>query len=121
METEFAGAPVDGGTYPALIFHDVVLAWEEVQAMRKAEEESEDAADEPAVDETYVPPAETVAPPVEEVPAAPVEEAPVEPPVEEEVPADPGAEPPATGDDGGVTGKRHRPERARAQRKGRDR
>ena len=27
METEFAGAPVDGGTYPALIWHDIVLAY----------------------------------------------------------------------------------------------
>ena len=28
MLTEFGGAPVDGGTIPALIFHDVVLAYE---------------------------------------------------------------------------------------------
>ena len=28
METEYGGAPVDGGTIPALIFHDVVLAYE---------------------------------------------------------------------------------------------
>ena len=29
MVTEFGGAPVDGGTIPALIFHDVVLAYEQ--------------------------------------------------------------------------------------------
>ena len=40
METEFAGAPVDGGTFPALIFADLVNAYEEVQAAREAGEES---------------------------------------------------------------------------------
>ena len=29
METEFGGLPVDGGTIPALIWHDVVTAWDE--------------------------------------------------------------------------------------------
>ena len=30
MLTEFGGAPVDGGTIPALIFHDVVLAYDQL-------------------------------------------------------------------------------------------
>ncbi len=30
METEFAGAPVDGGTYPALIWHDIVVAYDSI-------------------------------------------------------------------------------------------
>ncbi|MGH2987640.1 MAG: transglycosylase domain-containing protein, partial [Solirubrobacterales bacterium] len=34
METEFAGAPVDGGTYPALIFADIVNAYEEIASAR---------------------------------------------------------------------------------------
>ncbi len=38
METEFAGAPVDGGTFPALIFADVVNAYEDIVASRKAGE-----------------------------------------------------------------------------------
>ncbi|MEO8092624.1 MAG: transglycosylase domain-containing protein, partial [bacterium] len=37
METEFGGQPVDGGTFPALIFHDIILAYEGLQASRKAE------------------------------------------------------------------------------------
>lgn len=44
METEFAGAPVDGGTFPALIFADVVNAYEEVQAAHEAGEEPEEAS-----------------------------------------------------------------------------
>jgi penicillin-binding protein 1A len=36
METEFAGGPVDGGTIPALIFHDVVLAYDQLQSDRGA-------------------------------------------------------------------------------------
>jgi penicillin-binding protein 1A len=79
METEFAGAPVDGGTFPALIFHDVVLAWEELQAAR-----GEDADEEELVPEEAVAPEAPVVPeapvePVAPAPEAPVEEAPVEP------------------------------------------
>ena len=40
METEFGGAPVDGGTIPALIFHDVVLAYSQLDPDRGAGEES---------------------------------------------------------------------------------
>jgi penicillin-binding protein 1A len=32
MTTEYGGAPVDGGTIPALIWHDVMAAWEEIRA-----------------------------------------------------------------------------------------
>ena len=39
METEFAGGPVDGGTIPALIFSDVVSAWDGLQASRGADDE----------------------------------------------------------------------------------
>ena len=42
METEFAGAPVDGGTFPALIFADLVNAYEEVQAAHETGEEPDD-------------------------------------------------------------------------------
>ena len=39
METEFAGAPVDGGTFPALIFADIVTAYDELADARKAPSE----------------------------------------------------------------------------------
>ena len=39
METEFAGAPVDGGTFPALIFSHVATAYEAILAARKANED----------------------------------------------------------------------------------
>ena len=39
MLTEFGGAPVDGGTIPALIFHDVVLAYEQLSSDQAADEE----------------------------------------------------------------------------------
>ncbi len=32
METEYGGAPVDGGTIPALIFNEVVTAYEQLNA-----------------------------------------------------------------------------------------
>jgi penicillin-binding protein 1A len=42
MTTEFSGGPVDGGTFPALIWASVISAWEEIQAAKAAEKESED-------------------------------------------------------------------------------
>jgi penicillin-binding protein 1A len=52
METEFAGQPVDGGTYPAVIFSQIVDAWEAVQDDRQAGRE----VDEPS---TTSPPTES--------------------------------------------------------------
>ena len=47
MLTEYGGAPVDGGTFPALIFHDVILAHEALEDERgKSDDEIEaDAAE----------------------------------------------------------------------------
>jgi penicillin-binding protein 1A len=36
MKTEFGGSPVDGGTFPALIFADVVNAYTSLEDARKA-------------------------------------------------------------------------------------
>jgi penicillin-binding protein 1A len=38
MQTEFGGLPVDGGTIPALIWNDVVTAWDESAAAEEAAE-----------------------------------------------------------------------------------
>jgi penicillin-binding protein 1A len=42
METEYAGGPVAGGTYPAEIWHDLMSAWIEIRDQRRAEREAED-------------------------------------------------------------------------------
>ena len=101
METEYAGAPVDGGTFPALIWSDVMSAYE---GLRDARNDSDDE-DAEAETEAEVP----VAPaPTEDVaPAAPVEPAPApapepEAPVEEAAPAP--AAPAPTPPEGGGTG-----------------
>jgi penicillin-binding protein 1A len=104
MTTEYGGQPVDGGTIPAEIFADVVNAWEDLQANRKAEDEAAKAAKEAEeAAEDYVAPT-TTTPPV--VPAAPVEEvAPVpEEPTAPAEPADDGGGAPAV--DGGVEGQK---------------
>jgi penicillin-binding protein 1A len=44
METEFGGAPVDGGTIPAEIFHDVVLAYDQLNPDRGTHDESTNGA-----------------------------------------------------------------------------
>jgi penicillin-binding protein 1A len=91
METEFAGQPVDGGTFPALIFSDIVNAYEELQASRNPDQPVEE----------YVPPAEVPVEPATVEPApvepAPVPEAPVAP--EEPAPTD-------SADTGGAVGRR---------------
>lgn len=47
MTTEYGGSPVDGGTYPAIIWARVVEAWQAIEAERAAEREAE-AAEEAA-------------------------------------------------------------------------
>jgi penicillin-binding protein 1A len=74
METEFSGGPVDGGTFPALIWAGVISAWEEIKAERDAERASEKAArmageddsSDAGEEESYVP----VEPSTESVPEA---------------------------------------------------
>jgi penicillin-binding protein 1A len=48
MTTEYGGAPVDGGTFPALIWSSVMSSWLELQPIREAQEaeEAAQAADE---------------------------------------------------------------------------
>jgi penicillin-binding protein 1A len=65
MTTEYAGAPVDGGTFPALIFHDITLAWAELEEERGVDEIEEERQEDgetdtdsyiaPPEDDTYVP------------------------------------------------------------------
>jgi len=40
MLTEYGGAPVDGGTIPALIWHDVMSSWEQIRAEHAAASKS---------------------------------------------------------------------------------
>jgi penicillin-binding protein 1A len=40
METEYGGAPVDGGTIPALIFNEVITAYEQLKPDEPADEGS---------------------------------------------------------------------------------
>ncbi|MCB0829130.1 MAG: transglycosylase domain-containing protein, partial [Solirubrobacterales bacterium] len=44
METEYGGAPVDGGTFPAIIWARVIEAWKSIEATRVAEQKAKDAA-----------------------------------------------------------------------------
>jgi penicillin-binding protein 1A len=55
METEYGGAPVDGGTIPALIWHDVMSAWEQIRAEHAAAKKNGDSASGSGGD-SYTPP-----------------------------------------------------------------
>jgi penicillin-binding protein 1A len=105
MTTEYGGSPVDGGTYPALIWGRVMAAWSEIRATREAEEELEEAgSDDEAAATAPIEAAPAPAPapaPVESAPApAPVESAPAAPapapaPEPAPAPAAPATPPPA--------------------------
>jgi len=100
MLTEYGGSPVDGGTYPAIIWAQVIEAWKAIEAERAAGREADAAAGE-SDDGTTDTTAETgtveVAPaPVETAPApAPVEAAPAPEPAPAPAPAPPVAPAPA--------------------------
>jgi penicillin-binding protein 1A len=107
MLTEFSGGPVDGGTFPALIWASVISAWEGIAAERAAEAESEKAArpagegdssssGDSGEEESYVP--VEPAPEVESTPEAET------PKAEPEVEASPEPEAaPESGGGGGIT------------------
>lgn len=105
METLYNGGPVQGGTFPALIWASVVSAWEEIKAERAAEaKEGREDAGSSGPGSTYTPPeasGETEAPaPEASEPAEPATpEAPEEAEPAEPAPSEPSA--PASG--GGVT------------------
>jgi penicillin-binding protein 1A len=106
METEFAGAPVDGGTFPALMFSQIADAYAEIEAAHKAEEAARDENDDEDEASAPAPPADDVA--VPETPAETETETapPADPePAPEEAPADTGSNgaPAAPSSGGGVS------------------
>ncbi|MDQ2700182.1 MAG: transglycosylase domain-containing protein, partial [Actinomycetota bacterium] len=84
MLTEYAGSPVDGGTYPAIIWARVIEAWKEIEEARAAERAAKAAEEEsdedstgdtstelPESTDTYVPEQTAPAPEVTEPAPAP--------------------------------------------------
>jgi penicillin-binding protein 1A len=107
METEFAGGPVDGGTYPALIWRDIVLAYESIVGGEdegdKGKDDDEELLTTPAAPTAPAAPAPSTTP---TAPATPTEE-PAAPTTEQEAPSAPAAPPPSgapAGDGGTGTG-----------------
>jgi penicillin-binding protein 1A len=96
METEFAGAPVDGGTFPALIFAQIVNAYEELDSQRDLNDDDDTDETTDTSTDTYTAPAtsteESVAP---AAPEADTSSAPA--------PADSDPAAPAPSTDGGGT------------------
>jgi penicillin-binding protein 1A len=100
MTTLYNGGPVQGGTFPALIWASVVSAWEQIKAERASEAE-EGRKDDSDSGSTYTPPEsegeveaapaepETSEPAEPVTPAAPEEAAPIEPAPEPSEPATP--------------------------------
>jgi penicillin-binding protein 1A len=77
METEFAGGPVDGGTFPAEIFSQVATAYESIMAARKANTDTVEGDN--AADPSIPPPATTTPTVTSPAPAATTPTAPATP------------------------------------------
>jgi penicillin-binding protein 1A len=105
MLTEFVGGPVDGGTFPALIWAGVVSAWEEIKAQRAVEKATDEESESPG--STYTPSTPSYSAPAEPSAPEPESSAPAEPessaPAPEEAPA-PAPAPESGGVSGGTGG-----------------
>jgi penicillin-binding protein 1A len=101
MTTEFSGGPVDGGTFPALIWAGVISAWEGIQEEKAAERESRKEGESSAGDYT-APESETYesTPEPEGLESAPQTEP---EPEAEAAPETPGAEEAAPESGGGLS------------------
>lgn len=113
MLTEYGGSPVDGGTFPAIIWARVIEAWQSIEANRTAERAAEAAGLEADTGTTTDGTGDYVAPPTDTyVPEATTPEpapapAPVAPPAETPAPApapDPTPAPTTPGNAGGGVG-----------------
>jgi penicillin-binding protein 1A len=111
MSTLYNGGPVQGGTFPALIWASVVNAWEQIREDRKAEREDErkshggGGSGGGGREEGYVPSEPSTegsepAPEVEPAPEPEAEEAAPKPEAAPEAPAEPGG---GGGSGGGIT------------------
>ncbi len=104
MTTLYNGGPVQGGTYPALIWASVINAWEQIKEEEDAERESKHKSNRShgsgggSEEESYVP-SESTSEEAEPEPA-PETEAEPEAPAE---PAEPAPEPGGGGAGGGIT------------------
>ncbi|HEU4904535.1 MAG TPA: transglycosylase domain-containing protein [Solirubrobacterales bacterium] len=107
MLTEYSGGPVDGGTFPALIWAGVISAWKEIAADRAAdrkaeeeakesdsEEEESDPSSPSTTEDSYTPP------PTESEPAPSPEPEPAPTPETPEATPEPA---PESGGGGGIT------------------
>jgi penicillin-binding protein 1A len=118
MEYLYNGGPVDGGTFPALIWASVMNAWQSIQASREAEsgeeESTESGSDSTAPPTSYsAPPAESSSTPDSSgdtgagsepaAPAAPAPEAPTQSPTPAPAPTTPPAGGGSTGGTGGAS------------------
>ena len=82
MTTEYNGGPVDGGTFPAIIWARVVEAWKSIEENRAAERAAEDASgdssdssgDSSSSDYSYTPPTTDYSAPSYSAPATTVPE-----------------------------------------------
>ena len=108
MTTDYGGAPVDGGTYPALIWAGVMSAWEQIRADRGANRHSSGGT--PSSTYTPAPTAPSTSAPSTSAPApstpapAPSAPAPSAPAPAAPAPSAPAPAAPSGGSSGGASG-----------------
>src|SRR5215211_5720671 len=102
MKTLYNGGPVDGGTYPAIIFAEIVNAWEDLQAAREDEEEEADSSS--VVPTTTTTPTTYTTPTTTSTPTTTTPTT-----TEAAPPADEDTQPAIDGESGGAAGKGQSP------------
>ncbi len=105
METEYGGAPVDGGTIPALIFNEVVNAYEQLSSAEHHGKSPRTAGTAPAPSTTVAPtaPAPTTAPAIPQTSSPPAQQAAPRAQPQQQASPQPASPPPSSGG-GGSTG-----------------
>jgi penicillin-binding protein 1A len=106
MSYDFGGGPVDGGTYPAEIWHDIILAYDNILAERGAARDARIASQQSTTTgTTSIPsiPAPSTAAPSAPVPGNTQQAAPAPAP-SNPAPTGPPAPPPTGGGTGGAGG-----------------
>ncbi len=101
MLTEYGGSPVDGGTIPALIFNEIVHAYDDLKASKKATKRSSESTT--STTPTTVAPVPTTTAPAPSAPA-PQTSAPAQPPAQQAPQQAPAPSTPAPSGSGAPSG-----------------
>src|SRR4051794_1262007 len=94
MKTDYRGGPVEGGTYPAEIWHDLMTSWIGIRDTRKTEEAQKKGGDSTTPSTPVVPSGPSYSPPQQQAPSkGPSKKAPAQGKQPQRAPSNPAPQP----------------------------